>query len=538
MDYSLLENFEEDAPLSDGFQPARNKTAEKQARQTAYRQTKARALQNLSLGGGSAKVSGNFLLPGAGKAAKPAAHTQSQFIPARPCTFYQQGKCRYGNVCTFAHVSAKQAAEMTSQLRPNSRTSNGQQPWSTMAALEHQAAQSGNNSNFGGGQSEHGLYKTSICTFWHQNKDSCVRGDSCSFAHGVAELRRPNHFQKGPVQMPFIKTLPTALPREPAHVPAGEQQQCHPSFDQGPLPPRDPESTHSEAYTHHPQSSSALSSATAVLPDDEDDVWEMCNDLIRVLTQQRGPAAPHPTVAPLHAPRPYIPGSTAVESRRQNQPKPAPYNPPSGEASVGHPGSDIVPNDESSARNQQQQQLPQQQPPSLPQMSKRQAKKLRQQATPPQDPSQTARYDLLLPREKESDAAETKPQSPHRPLASNAAADNSNRATATTDHGHANTGSINRVANGTAHHPSSPQVNLGFDEEDDIDSSFQCALTLEIMEDPVVCADGHSYERAVIKNWLATHDTSPLTGLTLPHKELVTNRAVKKAIEMRRQPRV
>jgi len=38
------------------------------------------------------------------------------------------------------------------------------------------------------------------------------------------------------------------------------------------------------------------------------------------------------------------------------------------------------------------------------------------------------------------------------------------------------------------------------------------------MSQPVVAADGHSYERRVIEDWLATHDTSPLTGLPLPHR--------------------
>lgn len=33
----------------------------------------------------------------------------------------------------------------------------------------------------------------------------------------------------------------------------------------------------------------------------------------------------------------------------------------------------------------------------------------------------------------------------------------------------------------------------------------------ELMRDPVVCADGHSYERSVIEAWLQKHDTSPLT---------------------------
>ena len=37
-------------------------------------------------------------------------------------------------------------------------------------------------------------------------------------------------------------------------------------------------------------------------------------------------------------------------------------------------------------------------------------------------------------------------------------------------------------------------------------------LTLEVMNDPVICADGHSYERANIERWLLDRDTSPRTG--------------------------
>ena len=36
------------------------------------------------------------------------------------------------------------------------------------------------------------------------------------------------------------------------------------------------------------------------------------------------------------------------------------------------------------------------------------------------------------------------------------------------------------------------------------------------MLDPVVAADGHSYERASILMWLEAHDTSPLTGAGQP----------------------
>lgn len=50
-----------------------------------------------------------------------------------------------------------------------------------------------------------------------------------------------------------------------------------------------------------------------------------------------------------------------------------------------------------------------------------------------------------------------------------------------------------------------------------------CPITGEPMLDPVVAADGHTYERAAIARWLKESDKSPLTGSVLPHKELVPN---------------
>ena len=46
-------------------------------------------------------------------------------------------------------------------------------------------------------------------------------------------------------------------------------------------------------------------------------------------------------------------------------------------------------------------------------------------------------------------------------------------------------------------------------------SAFICSITQDVMTDPVVCSDGHSYERAAIECWLATHNTSPNTNLPL-----------------------
>lgn len=50
-----------------------------------------------------------------------------------------------------------------------------------------------------------------------------------------------------------------------------------------------------------------------------------------------------------------------------------------------------------------------------------------------------------------------------------------------------------------------------------------CPITGQSMRDPVVAADGHTYEKMAILRWLETSDKSPLTGEVMPHKEVVTN---------------
>lgn len=51
------------------------------------------------------------------------------------------------------------------------------------------------------------------------------------------------------------------------------------------------------------------------------------------------------------------------------------------------------------------------------------------------------------------------------------------------------------------------------------------------MTDPVVAADGHTYERRAIAMWLQRSDKSPLTNQKLPTKALVPNHMVKSAIK-------
>ncbi len=67
--------------------------------------------------------------------------------------------------------------------------------------------------------------------------------------------------------------------------------------------------------------------------------------------------------------------------------------------------------------------------------------------------------------------------------------------------------------------------------------SCKCSIGHKLMRDPVVAADGHTYESAEIVQWLATSDKSPKTGLPLLNKTLTPNYAMKatinEAVEMK-----
>lgn len=58
-----------------------------------------------------------------------------------------------------------------------------------------------------------------------------------------------------------------------------------------------------------------------------------------------------------------------------------------------------------------------------------------------------------------------------------------------------------------------------------------CPITGFPMVDPVVAADGHTYERSAISRWLKTSNKSPMTGSVLFHKELVPNYGLLSSIQ-------
>ena len=63
------------------------------------------------------------------------------------------------------------------------------------------------------------------------------------------------------------------------------------------------------------------------------------------------------------------------------------------------------------------------------------------------------------------------------------------------------------------------------------EARFLCPLSGEIMRDPVVDADGNSYERINILVWLDDRGKSPLTGRLMKKEELKSNQILKDTIE-------
>lgn len=64
---------------------------------------------------------------------------------------------------------------------------------------------------------------------------------------------------------------------------------------------------------------------------------------------------------------------------------------------------------------------------------------------------------------------------------------------------------------------------------------FSCPITRELMRDPVIAADGHTYDREAIEMWLRNHDTSPKVrtdtrGKSSLHMYLVLGQACRRFV--------
>ena len=59
---------------------------------------------------------------------------------------------------------------------------------------------------------------------------------------------------------------------------------------------------------------------------------------------------------------------------------------------------------------------------------------------------------------------------------------------------------------------------------------FYCPITTEVMREPVLAADGRTYERDAIEQWLASNSTSPMTREPMESTKLLPNLALKTLI--------
>ncbi|KAF8675246.1 hypothetical protein HU200_047919 [Digitaria exilis] len=65
-----------------------------------------------------------------------------------------------------------------------------------------------------------------------------------------------------------------------------------------------------------------------------------------------------------------------------------------------------------------------------------------------------------------------------------------------------------------------------------VPSYFICPILQDVMRDPLIAADGFTYEADAIREWLDSgHRTSPMTNLALPHRDLLPNHALRSAIQ-------
>ncbi|CAI7795120.1 unnamed protein product [Closterium sp. NIES-53] len=68
-----------------------------------------------------------------------------------------------------------------------------------------------------------------------------------------------------------------------------------------------------------------------------------------------------------------------------------------------------------------------------------------------------------------------------------------------------------------------------------MDEQFLCPISKEVMREPVVAADGFTYEREHMERWMASCTLSPATGQPLAHSSLTPNHVLKNLIASHRQ---
>ena len=88
-----------------------------------------------------------------------------------------------------------------------------------------------------------------------------------------------------------------------------------------------------------------------------------------------------------------------------------------------------------------------------------------------------------------------------------------------------------KIENNNNNLEKSSTMTTNYEEDTEGKDSFICPINQTLMKDPVITPYGTTYERSAILNWLKKHDTDPLTKKKLTKDMLITNYALRSAIE-------
>mmetsp|Transcript_43782 Transcript_43782/g.78231 ORF Transcript_43782/g.78231 Transcript_43782/m.78231 type:complete len:400 (+) Transcript_43782:148-1347(+) len=80
--------------------------------------------------------------------------------------------------------------------------------------------------------------------------------------------------------------------------------------------------------------------------------------------------------------------------------------------------------------------------------------------------------------------------------------------------------------------PSAPPPHMASSGKSSADEGamYLCPITQEVMRDPVIAADGYTYERSAIEAWLRKKQSSPMTNAPLEHLNLIPNHSLRSTI--------
>eukprot|EP01104_Vermistella_antarctica_P002544 TRINITY_DN12784_c0_g1_i1.p1 TRINITY_DN12784_c0_g1~~TRINITY_DN12784_c0_g1_i1.p1 ORF type:complete len:246 (+),score=40.83 TRINITY_DN12784_c0_g1_i1:199-936(+) len=68
------------------------------------------------------------------------------------------------------------------------------------------------------------------------------------------------------------------------------------------------------------------------------------------------------------------------------------------------------------------------------------------------------------------------------------------------------------------------------DDDDLPPASFVCPISCDVMHNPVIAADGHTYEKTAITKWFTSNRTSPMTGAQVLSKACFPNHNLRSQI--------